>query len=438
MTAEIAVMNKLAVALAADSAVTTGEGSNQKTYNSVNKLFALSRSRPVGVMIYGNAELLGIPWETVIKAFRDRHGEDRLSHLRDYLDRLLDFIATDPDLVPRNIQSQYVGEVLSFVFLSLRSGAEKGIEEALAKKGSLSPAEIGAIVSGEIVEFHARLFKQPFAPGFSDNDRTSFASEYGTEILDAKKHFGELPLPSPTLIQLDEIAFGLFAREKLLPHKSGVVIAGYGEDEYYPALAAFEIDGLVLGRPRVARVTNAEIGVHNSAVIKPFAQMEMARTFLDGINPKFHSVLKSYLVELLANQYPEAIERMFKEKKGTALSAELRDGLSGAGGQLVEKLFDELDSLSKDQHWQPIVSAIAVLPKDELASVAEALVSLTSFKQRVTLDTETVGGPIDVAVISKGDGFIWIKRKHYFRPELNTQYFVRNYRYLGMKESNSI
>jgi hypothetical protein len=35
---------------------------------------------------------------------------------------------------------------------------------------------------------------------------------------------------------------------------------------------------------------------------------------------------------------------------------------------------------------------------------------------------ETVAGPIDVAVISKGDGFIWIKRKHYFSPELNPHF----------------
>ena len=34
--------------------------------------------------------------------------------------------------------------------------------------------------------------------------------------------------------------------------------------------------------------------------------------------------------------------------------------------------------------------------------MAESLVNLTSFKRRVTMDAETVGGPIDVAVISKG------------------------------------
>jgi len=37
-----------------------------------------------------------------------------------------------------------------------------------------------------------------------------------------------------------------------------------------------------------------------------------------------------------------------------------------------------------------------------------------------------VVGPVDVAVISKGDGLIWIKRKHYFAPDLNHRYFDRD------------
>lgn len=79
------------------------------------------------------------------------------------------------------------------------------------------------------------------------------------------------------------------------------------------------------------------------------------------------------------------------------------------------------------QHFSgPITKVITVLPKDELAEMAESLVNITSFKRRVSMDSETVGGPIDVAVISKGDGFIWIKKKHYFNPELNMKFF-KNY-----------
>jgi len=72
---------------------------------------------------------------------------------------------------------------------------------------------------------------------------------------------------------------------------------------------------------------------------------------------------------------------------------------------------------------------VAVLPKDLLAEGAESLVTLTSFKRRMSRPSaETVGGPMDVAVISRGDGFVWIKRKHYFRPELNPQFMSQ---YLG-------
>jgi len=47
------------------------------------------------------------------------------------------------------------------------------------------------------------------------------------------------------------------------------------------------------------------------------------------------------------------------------------------------------------------------------------------------MEAETVGGPIDVAVISKGDGFIWINRKHYFARELNPPFFANYYRKEG-------
>lgn len=45
-------------------------------------------------------------------------------------------------------------------------------------------------------------------------------------------------------------------------------------------------------------------------------------------------------------------------------------------------------------------------PKQDLAVMAENMISLTSFKRRVSLDVETVSGSIDVAVIFKGDGFV--------------------------------
>lgn len=57
-----------------------------------------------------------------------------------------------------------------------------------------------------------------------------------------------------------------------------------------------------------------------------------------------------------------------------------------------------------------------------MAALAKSLIELESLKERVTKPSESVSGPIDVAVISKHDGFVWIDRKHYFRPELNPRF----------------
>ncbi|GAA0568139.1 hypothetical protein GCM10009416_02730 [Craurococcus roseus] len=55
-------------------------------------------------------------------------------------------------------------------------------------------------------------------------------------------------------------------------------------------------------------------------------------------------------------------------------------------------------------------------------------------KRRFSTEKETVAVPIDVAIISKTEGFVWVKRKHYFDKELNPGYFVRKY---GVSATNA-
>ena len=80
MTAEIIVVNKNAIAMAADSAVTVGNPfGTPKIYNTVNKLFNLSKDALVAIMVYGNAEFLGLPWEIIVKSYRRRLANRRFS-----------------------------------------------------------------------------------------------------------------------------------------------------------------------------------------------------------------------------------------------------------------------------------------------------------------------------------------------------------------------
>jgi len=154
----------------------------------------------------------------------------------------------------------------------------------------------------------------------------------------------------------------------------------------------------------------------------PFAQQEMVHSFLRGIDQK----LKEHMQSSTKNLFQGAVEGIFGilERDDPASAKRLQKAIQPKLTKLMNGLFEDWDEKSS-WYWMPIIEIVSSLPKDELASMAEALVNLTKFKRRITPERETVGGPIDVAVISKGDGFVWIKRKHYFEASLNPRVMAR-------------
>ena len=122
MTAEVVVMNKSAIALAADSKVTIGGARMAKTYDTVNKLFTLSKIHPVGVMIYGNADFMSYPWETVIKMYRSQRGASSESTIQDwsadfinYLKRFGNISAQHKDRNLRELTRSWFASILDEV-----------------------------------------------------------------------------------------------------------------------------------------------------------------------------------------------------------------------------------------------------------------------------------------------------------------------------------
>lgn len=92
----------------------------------------------------------------------------------------------------------------------------------------------------------------------------------------------------------------------------------------------------------------------------------------------------------------------------------------------IEKLRVAAEAEVQEKYAQPLLAAVAALPRHALAAMAEALVNLTAFRARMSVtEKEYVGGPIDVAVLSKGEGFVWVKRKDRGRgPESQTPFEI--------------
>jgi hypothetical protein len=65
----------------------------------------------------------------------------------------------------------------------------------------------------------------------------------------------------------------------------------------------------------------------------------------------------------------------------------------------------------------PVVPA--AMPIQDAIELAAFMVETAIRFVRFNLRAETVGGPVEVAVITKHEGFKWVKRKLFFTGELN-------------------
>ncbi len=135
MTAEIAILNSNAVALAADSAVTVGREAG-KVYASADKLFQMSNNEPVGIMLYGQATFLGVPWETVIKCYRSELGNKTFPKLADYLQDFIRYVKKSKQMFPRKQQKDDVCAIISGFF---RSFLLKKFEDIITHESDKNP-----------------------------------------------------------------------------------------------------------------------------------------------------------------------------------------------------------------------------------------------------------------------------------------------------------
>lgn len=61
------------------------------------------------------------------------------------------------------------------------------------------------------------------------------------------------------------------------------------------------------------------------------------------------------------------------------------------------------------------------MPIQDAIDLAEFFVDLTIKFSKFNMGAPTVGGPIEIAAITKHEGFKWVKRKHYFDTKLNPE-----------------
>ncbi len=378
VTCEVVVMNQGGVALAADSALTWGE--NQKIYCGAEKLFQLTPSCPIGIMVYDQADIMGMPWEIVIKTYAEQRGNRKLGKVEHYANDFLNFVEEADALFPETVQRDYV-KWLIYNYWS-HAFAEPMAKAKNAKKllGELLERDHERWAGGEVIDELSGSYGEKILQQYED-----VISQIEAELFPGQN------LSLPVRDGLRGTVKYMFTQVWTEPFESGIVFAGIGEGEPFPAVAAYNVGTIAAGKLRFSGQGVLKIDRENTAEVVPFAQTDMVDMFYRGIHPD--------MAESVLNVLLGAVDQAAGPKSKRSLEDTRR--------RLTEALEKE-----SEKYREPLMSAVSALPREDLARMAEAFVSLTQFRAKMSADRlETVAGAIDVAVISKGEGFAWVKRK---------------------------
>jgi hypothetical protein len=427
MTAVLGILNKQAVAIAADSAVTIGGPNNHKIFNRANKVFALSKRHPVGIMLFNSASFMTTPWETIIKLYRKRLGDNSFPTINAYQEDFIGFLHSRNFFTDENLQRVYFLDFAARVVDSINNAVIKNNQSIIDSPTDENKMKFLRALEQQTDDLINLWSNRNFiCPEFSDYTFEWFESYSNTlfsELIQIKYTQNSIDLSPELLQKIKTVTYHILIAQEDITNFTGLVFTGFGEEEIYPQLVPLNISMVIdnrikyyIDKSKIANISNA-----NNGAIRPFAQTDVIDTILSGIDPSLENMYLNNFGALFDKYNREILNIL--GNSNPVLSAQIR---SLNTPKIVEEYSQVNNQIKKENYISPLMNAVSNLSKEDLAEMAESLIYLTYLKRRFTNAEESVGGPVDVAIISKGDGFIWIKRKHYFKPELN-QYFFENY-----------
>jgi hypothetical protein len=431
MTAIVGVLNSRAFAIAADSAITVTGSNGKKVYNRSNKIFTLSKLHPIGIAIYSSADYLGIPLETIIKLYRQRLKEKSYGTVEAYKNDFLSFLTK---LIPgvgtevkrdsfylfcghyyHPLVKALTDKISEFNHLGLDAAAiDLQYDEMVHEAILVQKAEADKLIKANYIQ---KSFEEFIA--FHNEQLTAIFNYINDKIKELNPIY---LLKQAALDELKQLFYQMINIEWIFETYSGLVFFGFGEDEMYPITDEILIGTAICDIPRIRQMRVAKIipGQSNANII-PYAQADVTHTVLTGVDPKYIDTMTTSI----KSSFQDVANGVAPLLADQAQAPAVTDFINNIGQQLTQKLNDFQSSAITG----PLLDVLAYMGKEDMAELAESLVNITSIKRKFTSSDsgdESVGGPVDVAIVTKGDGFIWLKRKHYFdignNPGYNEKY----------------
>ena len=191
-----------------------------------------------------------------------------------------------------------------------------------------------------------------------------------------------------------------------------LVFAGYGQEQDYPTLIHKKINRV---SNRKLEVDNDSLQIYtidneNKSEIQYYGQTDIIASLIGDVRRNELIIKFCRKVSNILHCEKDRIMKLGILEPNTIITMPDYSG----------KLLSAFDKQYRNrEQWLESIKGYSL---QEMARLAENLVNATELHRKIMFQQESVGGLIDLAVISKADGFQWLNRKSWYEPSRGGQY----------------
>jgi hypothetical protein len=395
MTSQIVILNGYGVALASDSVVTLGES---RTYDTAEKVIPLPLPHRMAVLHSGAVRIGNLPYSVFVSEWVRQLGPKPLRNAESYQNSFQDWLANNQQWFSPDSEKN---DVLRFI----RSRAEAfagRVANVRTENPDYRPDELLTTWTEEVAQV-------PKLESASTELALATFSKYKTEVDEICTEV-LTGLNDGETFNADFISYCAEYFSSAWMAQATLTFAGYGEHDIYAAYSTVEFHGFVDQKLRWIKGDSWSLSPSDNpafALAMP-AQRDAIDQYLRGYDSEMIGEIDGQATD---ERYEilNAIRAKFDGDPDT--QAKLDDAVHAVLGEFESRIWHVAHEFSEANYVRSLRWAIAALPAASLVEVARSLIELQALRKTTTAQQGTVGGPIDVALITPTDGFQWIRHK---------------------------
>jgi hypothetical protein len=394
MTSQLILANGHGIALASDSAVTMGH----RTFETSEKIYPLGLPHRLAVLHSGNVMFHGLPHGTLVNEWIRSLGDVQLRSVSLYRENFLSWITDNLhhwtneseltiDLVRAfRFDFERIWEILKTLddpqnvdqVKSVWTSELKDINEDDASSTEGRKRAIRTFDRLWNLETSKSL-REVYSYWFDDVATSSDIDEIAKEYMIASIE-NRYPFSTESYSQLVFVGYG---STDMVARSSDLFLYG-------------AIDGIIKygdGFTSVAQREGAGVWL-----IKPSGQYDAIDLVFRGFDSRFIQATKSAAKKAVEN---------------TATSPSSEDPLENYMNKIDVAIEDTFYNFSEETRLSGLRRAVMGMPLATLARISKSLIDVQRLSLEIAGKLQSVGGQVDVGVITLKDGFRWVRQKDF-------------------------